>query len=91
MDVEWSPDSKKLFSVGTRILAKNERGVLAKIAAEIAKSDSNIESVSLEPSDSPAYAEINFTILVADRLHLAKVMRNLRSLPEVVRITRLRS
>jgi GTP pyrophosphokinase len=91
MDVEWASDSKKLFTVGIRVLATNERGVLAKIAAEIAKNDSNIESVSLEPADSSAYAEINFTVLVADRIHLAKVMRGVRSLPEVVRITRLKS
>ena len=66
-------------------------GVLAKIAAEIAKTESNIESVSLEPTDSSAYAEINFTVLVANRLHLARVMRGLRSVPEVVRVTRLKS
>ena len=91
MDVEWASDSKKLFAVGIRILAKNERGVLAKIAAEIARSESNIETVSLEPAESPAYAEISFTILVSDRIHLAKVMRALRSLQEVIRISRLKS
>ncbi len=91
MDVEWAPDSKKLFTVSLRVLASEGRGVLAKIAAEIAKTESNIESVSLEPSDSSAYAEINFTVLVANRLHLARVMRGLRSVPEVVRVTRLKS
>jgi len=91
MDVEWASDSKKLFTVSLRVLASEGRGVLAKIAAEIAKTDSNIESVSLEPNDSSAYAEINFTVLVANRLHLAKVMRGLRSVPEVVRVTRLKS
>ena len=91
MDVEWASDSKKLFTVGLRVLAAEGRGVLAKIAAEIAKTESNIESVSLEPTDSAAYAEINFSVLVANRVHLAKVMRGLRSVPEVVRVTRLKS
>jgi len=91
MDVEWAPDSRKLFTVSLRVLASEGRGVLAKIAAEIAKTESNIESVSLEPGDSTAYAEINFTVLVANRLHLARVMRGLRSVPEVVRVTRLKS
>ena len=91
MDVEWASDSKKLFTVSLRVLASEGRGVLAKIAAEIAKTDSNIESVSLEPTDSSAYAEINFAVLVANRLHLARVMRGLRSVPEVVRVTRLKS
>ncbi len=91
MDVEWAAESKKMFTVSLRVLASEGRGVLAKIAAEIAKTDSNIESVSLEPFDSSAYAEINFTVLVANRLHLARVMRGLRSVPEVVRVTRLKS
>ncbi|UCD68665.1 MAG: bifunctional (p)ppGpp synthetase/guanosine-3',5'-bis(diphosphate) 3'-pyrophosphohydrolase [Betaproteobacteria bacterium] len=91
MDVEWAPDSKKMFTVSLRVLASEGRGVLAKIAAEIAKTESNIETVSLEPFDSSAYAEINFTVLVANRLHLAKVMRGLRSVPEVVRVIRLKS
>ena len=91
MDVEWAPDSKKIFTVSLRVLASEGRGVLAKIAAEIAKTESNIESVSLEPFDSSAYAEINFTVLVANRPHLARVMRSLRSVPEVVRVIRLKS
>jgi GTP pyrophosphokinase len=91
MDVEWSPDSKKMFTVSLRVLASEGRGVLAKIAAKIAKTESNIESVSLEPFDSSAYAEINFTVLVANRPHLARVMRSLRSVPEVVRVIRLKS
>jgi GTP diphosphokinase / guanosine-3',5'-bis(diphosphate) 3'-diphosphatase len=91
MDVEWDSDSKKLFTVSLRVLASEGRGVLAKIAAEIAKTESNIESVSLEPSHSSAYAEINFSVLVANRIHLARVMRGLRSVPEVVRVTRLKS
>ena len=91
MDVEWAPDSKKLFAVKIKLLTSNERGVLAKIAAEIAQTDSNIESVSLEPGDSSAYSEINFTLQVADRPHLARVMRSVRRIPEVVRIIRLKT
>jgi len=90
MDVEWAPDSKKLFAVNIKLLTSNERGVLAKVAAEIAQTDANIESVSLEPGDSSAYAEISFTLQVADRPHLARVMRSLRRIPEVVRIIRLK-
>jgi len=91
MDVEWAPDSKKLFAVNIKLLTANERGVLAKIAAEIAQTESNIESISLEPGDSSAYAEINFTLQVTDRPHLARVMRSLRRIPEVIRIARLKT
>ena len=91
MDVEWAPDSKRLFAVNIKLLTSNERGVLAKIAAGIAQTEANIESISLEPSDSYAYSEINFTLQVADRPHLARVMRTLRRIPEVIRIIRLKA
>jgi GTP pyrophosphokinase len=90
LDVEWSPDAKKLFAVNIRLVVSNQRGVLAKLAAEIAEAGSNIDNVSLEPGDSSAYSNIHFTLQVNNRLHLAHLMRGLRRIPEVIRITRLK-
>jgi GTP pyrophosphokinase len=90
LDVEWAPETKKLFSVNVKLLVSNQQGVLAKVAAEISANDSNIENVSIEPGDSAAYSYIHFTLQVHNRLHLAQVMRGLRRLPQVIRITRLK-
>jgi GTP pyrophosphokinase len=90
LDVEWAPDTKKLFAVSIKLVVANQRGVLAKVAAEIAETDSNIDNVSLEPGDSAAYSLIDFTLQVSNRLHLAQIMRSLRRIPEVIRITRLK-
>ena len=90
LDVEWAPDTKKLFTVNIKMVAYNQRGVLAKIAAGIAETDSNIDNVSLEPGDSSAYTIIHFTLQVHNRLHLARIMRSLRRVPEVLRIWRLK-
>jgi GTP pyrophosphokinase len=90
LEVEWAPDTKKLFSVNIKLVVSNQTGVLAKVAAEIAENGSNIENVSLEPGDSSAYTIIHFTLQVSNRLHLAQIMRGLRRLPEVIRINRLK-
>jgi GTP pyrophosphokinase len=90
LDVEWAPDTRKLFSVNIKLVVSNQPGVLAKVAAEIAENGSNIENVSLEPGDSSVYTDIHFTLQVSNRLHLAQIMRGLRRLPEVIRITRLK-
>ncbi len=90
LDVEWAPDTKKLFSVSIKLVVANQRGVLAKVAAEIAETGSNIDNVSLEPGDSSAYSNIDFTLQVINRLHLAQIMRSLRRIQEVIRITRLK-
>jgi guanosine-3',5'-bis(diphosphate) 3'-pyrophosphohydrolase len=90
LEVEWAPDTRKLFSVNIKLVVSNQTGVLAKVAAEIAEHASNIENVSLEPGDSSAYTIIHFTLQVSNRLHLAHIMRGLRRLPEVIRINRLK-
>jgi GTP diphosphokinase / guanosine-3',5'-bis(diphosphate) 3'-diphosphatase len=90
LDVEWAPDTKKLFPVNIKMVVSNQRGVLATVAAEIAETGSNIDNVSLEPGDSSAYSIIHFTLQVANRLHLAQIMRSLRRIQEVIRITRLK-
>jgi guanosine-3',5'-bis(diphosphate) 3'-pyrophosphohydrolase len=90
VDVEWDPETDKLFDVTIRLLVHNKRGVLAKVAATIGDADSNIDHVSMDDKDGSPYATINFTVQVRDRAHLAKVMHDLRELPDVVRITRLK-
>ena len=88
LDVEWDPETKKLFDVNIKLIALNRRGVLARIAAEIADAESNIDNVSMDTQDGSQYSTVHFTLQVHDRLHLAQVMRALRRIPEVVRITR---
>jgi GTP diphosphokinase / guanosine-3',5'-bis(diphosphate) 3'-diphosphatase len=90
LDVDWDADHKKLFKVNLRIAVANERGMLAKIAATIANAESNIDNVSVEDSDGSQYTNVNFTVQVHNRVHLAELIRNLRKIPEVVRINRVK-
>jgi GTP pyrophosphokinase len=90
LDVEWDPETKKLFDVSIKLIALNRRGVLARIAAEIADAESNIDNVGMDTQDGSQYSTVHFTLQVHDRLHLAQVMRALRRIPEVVRITRVK-
>ncbi len=90
LDVEWDPDNKKLFKVNVRMVVANERGMLAKIAAGISEAGSNIDNVSVEDSDGSQYSSVNFTVQVHNRVHLAGLMRNLRKIPNVVRINRVK-
>ncbi|MBC7787853.1 MAG: bifunctional (p)ppGpp synthetase/guanosine-3',5'-bis(diphosphate) 3'-pyrophosphohydrolase [Methylophilaceae bacterium] len=89
LDVEWDPENTRLFKVNLKMVVANERGMLAKIAAGIADSDSNIDNVSVEEPDGSKYANVNFTVQVHNRMHLADLMRNLRKIPDVVRINRV--
>ncbi len=90
VDVAWSAELDKLFEVGLRVIVANQRGVLAKVAAAIANEGSDIDNVHME-EEAGAYTSLYFTVSVQNRLHLARLMRALRSLPEVVRLQRMKS
>jgi GTP pyrophosphokinase len=89
LDVAWDPETRKLFEVSIKLVVANQRGVLAKVAAEIAEAGSNIQNVAVDPEDGSSYTNMFFTLQVSNRLHLAHIMRALRRIPEVVRLTRV--
>ena len=89
LDVEWAPLTDKMFDVGVRVTVVNQRGVLAKVATAIAEGGSNIDNVSMDEERS-LYTTMHFTLQVANRLHLARVLRALRRVRDVVRIARVK-
>ena len=89
VDVDWASDIGRSFEVSIRIVTANKPGVLAKLAAAIAGDESNIVNVNMD-DDHGVTTAIAFTLEVADRIHLARILRSLRRIPEVVRITRLK-
>ncbi|XZG70152.1 RelA/SpoT family protein [Chitinibacteraceae bacterium HSL-7] len=91
IDVEWDPQVSKLFDVSIRLLAGNTRGALADMAAAIASAEANISSVATQENHSDErYLQIMFTVQVRDRVHLARVIKQLRTLESVYRIQRAR-
>ncbi len=91
VDVEWEPDSEKLFNVRLSVLVVNERGMLGKIASVIADAESNIDNVSIQDMDGSPFATLNFLVQVRHRQHLAELIRNLRKITKVNKITRVKN
>ncbi|MCC8994100.1 MAG: bifunctional GTP diphosphokinase/guanosine-3',5'-bis pyrophosphate 3'-pyrophosphohydrolase [Candidatus Contendobacter sp.] len=88
IEVEWAPSLNADFSAELRLEVANKRGVLATIAAAIAATDdTNIETINTSERDGNA-TTVHLLINVRDRAHLARVMRQLRALPEVLRLAR---
>lgn len=88
LDVEWADEPKAEFQTEIRVEVGNRRGALATIAAAIAEQGSNIEYVNSREKDGMT-STLDFTINVHSRAHLATIMRRLRQIPLVMRITRL--
>ena len=89
VDVDWEPDLRGVFEIGLHVIAENRRGVLGKIASAMADEDANIANVSMD-DDSGATTSLYFTVQVANRNHLAHILRAVRHIQEVVRVNRLK-
>jgi len=88
IQVEWEADIDRDFQVLIRLNSSNQRGVLANVAATIADAGANIEKVEMMERDD-RYADQRFTIEVKDRVHLANVLRKIKSIKSVSQITRV--
>ncbi|MCP3670641.1 MAG: RelA/SpoT family protein [Gammaproteobacteria bacterium] len=88
MDVRWVDQTEGEFTTEVGVEVGSKRGVLATVAASFAEMESNIENVVIEERDGLS-STLEFTVSVRDRKHLARIIKRLRALPEVMRITRM--
>src|SRR6516225_7919593 len=87
LPVGWQTAPDRLFTSEIRVYVANRTGVLAAIAAAIASTETSIGHVSIDEQDSGA-AALTFELRVRDRRHLARVVRVIRRMPDVSRVTR---
>jgi RelA/SpoT family (p)ppGpp synthetase len=88
--VAWQQDLNRYFSAEVRIEAANKIGMLASISAAIAGTDTNIGHATVEQRDGDV-SLIKLEVEVKDRRHLARVVRTIRHMPEVLRVSRYQS
>ena len=87
IEAEWEAEVDGEFATEIRVEAGNRRGLLATVASTIAELGSNIDQVGSEERDGLS-TTLMFVITVKDRQHLARIMRQVRRLPSVLKITR---
>jgi guanosine-3',5'-bis(diphosphate) 3'-pyrophosphohydrolase len=84
----WEQGVDHEFSTALRIELINKKGVLATLATYLAELGSNIETISMAEKDA-TLTVINVTVMVHNRVHLARIIKRLRNLSNVIRIQRL--
>ncbi|MRV71462.1 RelA/SpoT family protein [Duganella sp. FT92W] len=89
--VKWGHDINRRFDVRIKLLIENEKGILARVAAEIGESDANITFVGMDEDAEHVLHQLRFTVQVKDRVHLAGLLRNVRKVAGVNRVLRERS
>ena len=87
ISVTWAEQPGRMFGSELRVEVQNRMGVLAAVASAIAGTETNIDHVELEERDTETSVLI-FEVRVRDRKHLADVMRVIRRMPDVLRLSR---
>jgi guanosine-3',5'-bis(diphosphate) 3'-pyrophosphohydrolase len=87
INVVWEDKVVGEFQVPIVVDVVNGRGVLASLANAIADSNANIINVHVDERDG-SHNTVKFIVSVRNRSHLARIMRRLRMVNEVTRITR---
>jgi guanosine-3',5'-bis(diphosphate) 3'-pyrophosphohydrolase len=87
LPVSWQHKAGRLFLSEIRIETVTRMGVLAAVSAAIAGTQTNVSTVSIEQRDAEI-SVIVFVLEIADRKHLARVMRVVRRMPDVLRVVR---
>ncbi|XKE45489.1 bifunctional (p)ppGpp synthetase/guanosine-3',5'-bis(diphosphate) 3'-pyrophosphohydrolase [Halomonas organivorans] len=86
--LEWSDESDEDFPVPLRLEIESRRGLVAELASLVTDADANIERIGIEERDA-RLSIVNLTLSVRNRVHLARIIKRLRNLSHVGKITRL--
>ncbi|HLK70750.1 MAG TPA: bifunctional (p)ppGpp synthetase/guanosine-3',5'-bis(diphosphate) 3'-pyrophosphohydrolase, partial [Steroidobacteraceae bacterium] len=87
LPVAWQHKIARQFPAQIRIETINRMGVLAALSAAIADTQTNVMHVTIEQRDAET-SVIVFVLEVSDRQHLARVVRVVRRMPDVLRVER---
>lgn len=86
--VYWANEISNEFAAEISIRTANEPGVLAIVAATISEESSNIENIVFDEKLGTS-ATITVLLTVKDRVHLARIMRSIKNIPQIHKVKRL--
>ncbi|GAB6390131.1 bifunctional GTP diphosphokinase/guanosine-3',5'-bis pyrophosphate 3'-pyrophosphohydrolase [Stutzerimonas marianensis] len=90
IQLSWSKDVAGEFNVELRVELEHQRGLIALLAGSVNAADGNIEKIGMDERDG-RISIVQLVVSVHDRVHLARVIKKLRTIKGVTRITRVKA
>ena len=92
MAVEWdmSLETDHEYRTEIRVELINHQGVLADLTNAVSATGSNIHNINTDEKDGRVYV-VDLLITTKNRIHLANLMRKIRVLPDVTKVSRNRN
>jgi GTP diphosphokinase / guanosine-3',5'-bis(diphosphate) 3'-diphosphatase len=90
LPVEWSEQPTRAFEAEVEVLVQNGKGVLARVAAAVSATETDITHIDMGGERAAETTELKLTLAVRDRQHLADALRTLRRASAVLRVARVK-
>lgn len=87
--VDWADEPVRAFETGIVVTARNDKGVLARVAATLANAEADITHVEMAEETRQDSTDLRFVIAVRDRAHLDAVLRAAKRTPSVLAAVRV--
>jgi (p)ppGpp synthase/HD superfamily hydrolase len=87
LPMEWDDVPQGEFKAALRLELFNHQGTLAALTSTIVSCDSSIINLQTEERENSIYV-IDIELTTKNRVHLAKIMRKIRALPELQKVSR---
>jgi GTP pyrophosphokinase len=88
--VDWADEPVRAFETGLVITVTNRKGVLARVAANLAQSEVDITKVDMGDENLHDTTDLRFVVSVRDVQHLDAALRHLKHTPSVLRVQRIK-
>ena len=88
IEVEWDQQKDDVYQVSLTIEVQDRQGMLARLTEAITKAGSNITSIEADTHTEIGRGNISVVCQLRDRKHLDKLLRELRAIPGVLRVSR---
>ena len=80
---------ERRFSVELLVEMENQKGAIAALANRISSLDVDIEKIGVEERDA-RFGQARLVVAVTDRINLARIIRRMRTVKSVIKVTRVK-
>ena len=87
--VDWADEPVRAFETAVVLTVRNDRGVLARVAAALTESEADIVHLEMADESRENLMDLRFVVALRDRAHLEAVLRAARRTPSVLAASRV--
>ncbi|ODS92956.1 MAG: guanosine-3',5'-bis(diphosphate) 3'-pyrophosphohydrolase [Comamonas sp. SCN 65-56] len=88
LSVDWADEPTRAFEVAITVTVNNHKGVLARVATELASCEADIVHMDMDDATGTT-ADLRFTVAVRNLAHVESILRSLRRMNVVLKVERV--